>query len=70
MPIVTNEQQSALAIRLRYLRDVAPKHIADEAETLFPGLRRLRRPDLGPLPEKMDSLQHLVELTRRGVGTP
>ena len=58
----TNEQQAALAISLRYFREAAPKHTADEEETLFPRLRRLRRPDMQPLLAKMDSLQQDHEL--------
>jgi hypothetical protein len=45
---LTNEQQAALAISLRCFREAAPKHTAGEEETLFPTLRRLRRPDLQP----------------------
>ncbi|HXS95662.1 MAG TPA: hemerythrin domain-containing protein [Candidatus Limnocylindrales bacterium] len=62
---LTNEQQSASAISLRYFRDAAPKHTADEEETLFPKLRRLRRPDLQPLLAKMDSLQQDHELAEK-----
>ena len=61
----TNEQQAALAISLRYFREAAPKHTADEDESLFPRLRRLRRPDLQPLLAKMDSLQRDHELAEK-----
>ena len=62
---LTNEQQAALAISLRYFREAAPKHTADEEETLFPRLRRLRRPDLQPLLAKVDSLQQDHELAEK-----
>jgi len=54
-----------LAISLRYFREAAPKHTADEEETLFPRLRRLRRPDLQPLLAKMDTLQQDHELAEK-----
>ena len=55
---LTDEQQAALATSLRYFREAAPKHTADEEESLFPRLSRLDRPDLQPLLAKIDSLQH------------
>ena len=54
---LTNEQQTALATSLRYFREAAPKHTADEEESLFPRLSRLDRPDLQPVLAKIDSLQ-------------
>jgi hemerythrin-like domain-containing protein len=36
---LTVEQRSALDTALRYFRDAAPKHTADEESTLFPRLR-------------------------------
>jgi hemerythrin-like domain-containing protein len=54
---LTNEQQAALAMSLRYFREAAPKHTADEEESLFPRLCRLDRPDLQPLLARIDSLQ-------------
>jgi hemerythrin-like domain-containing protein len=36
---LTSEQRSALETALRYFRDAAPKHTADEESTLFPRLR-------------------------------
>jgi iron-sulfur cluster repair protein YtfE (RIC family) len=42
---------------LRYFREAAPKHTADEEESLFPRLCRLERPDLRPLVARIDSLQ-------------
>jgi hemerythrin-like domain-containing protein len=54
---LTSEQQTALAASLRYFREAAPKHTADEEESLFPRLTRLDRPDLQPLLARIDSLQ-------------
>ncbi len=36
---LTSEQRTALETALRYFRDAAPKHTADEEESLFPRLR-------------------------------
>ena len=37
---LTSQQRTALETALRYFRDSAPKHTADEEESLFPRLRR------------------------------
>ena len=63
---LTHEQQAALATSLRYFREAAPKHTADEEESLFPRLSRLDRPDLPPLLAKLDSLQQDHECAERG----
>jgi hemerythrin-like domain-containing protein len=42
----TGEEQAALENALRYFREAAPKHTADEEETLFPRLRAAERPEL------------------------
>jgi hemerythrin-like domain-containing protein len=63
---LTLEQQAALATSLRYFREAAPKHTADEEESLFPRLSRLDRPDLQPLLSKIDSLQQDHECAERG----
>jgi hemerythrin-like domain-containing protein len=62
---LTHEQQAALATSLRYFREAAPKHTADEEESLFPRLSRLARPDLPPLLAKLDSLQQDHECAER-----
>lgn len=36
---LTNEQRAALETALQYFREAAPKHTADEEESLFPRLR-------------------------------
>ena len=62
---LTNEQQAALSTGLRYFREAAPKHTADEEESLFPRLSRLAHPDLQPLLAKIDSLQQDHECAER-----
>ena len=62
---LTHEQQAALATSLRYFREAAPKHTADEEESLFPRLSRLDRPDLQPLLARIDSLQQDHECAER-----
>src|SRR5690242_7311716 len=39
---LTADARSALQSSLRYFQDAAPKHTADEEESLFPRLRNLR----------------------------
>src|SRR3954449_12487157 len=41
---LTQEQRRGLDTALRYFRDAAPKHTADEESTLFPRLRLLDHP--------------------------
>jgi hemerythrin-like domain-containing protein len=53
---LSSEQHAALETALRYFREMAPKHTADEEETLFPRLRSLDRPELKTLLEKISSL--------------
>jgi hemerythrin-like domain-containing protein len=62
---LTNEQRAALATSLSYFREAAPKHTADEEESLFPRLRRLGRPELQPLLAKVDSLQRDHEFAEK-----
>src|SRR5215472_2626229 len=40
------DSRSALEASFRYFREAAPKHTADEEESLFPRLRRMRHPEL------------------------
>lgn len=51
------EQLTALETALRYFRDAAPKHTADEERTLFPRLRRLDRPEVQPALARVDALE-------------
>ncbi len=54
---LTPEQRSALASSLLYFRESLPKHTADEEESLFPRLRRLRIPEAAAVLAKADSLE-------------
>jgi hemerythrin-like domain-containing protein len=43
---LSDQQRTLLATSLRYFREAAPKHTADEEESLFPRLRSLYLPGL------------------------
>jgi hemerythrin-like domain-containing protein len=43
---LTEEARSALESALRYFRESAPKHTADEEESLFPRLRQIQDPEI------------------------
>jgi hemerythrin-like domain-containing protein len=51
------EQARALETALRYFREAAPKHTADEEISLFPRLRRMGRPEVQALLDKVDALE-------------
>lgn len=51
------EATRALRAALTYFRNAAPKHTADEEDSLFPALRALNRPDLDPLLEQAATLE-------------
>jgi hemerythrin-like domain-containing protein len=51
------EHRRALETALRYFRDAAPKHIADEEEDVFPRLRQLRSAGIPALLADMDRLE-------------
>jgi hemerythrin-like domain-containing protein len=53
---LTNEQRAAVETSLRYFREAAPKHTADEEESLFP---RLRTSQPNEAKEKLWDLDHL-----------
>ena len=55
---LTGEQHAALENALRYFREAAPKHTADEEEGLFPRLRSLDRPELQTMLERINSLEN------------
>lgn len=71
---LTDDQRAALTASLQYFRVSAPKHTADEEESLFPRLRRLGTPEAGALLAKIDSLEedhqcadrHHAEVDRLG----
>ncbi len=54
---LTDEQRTAMETALRYFREAAPKHTADEERSLFPRLRSLDRPDVRTILSKVDSLE-------------
>jgi hemerythrin-like domain-containing protein len=54
---LSGEQRTALETALRYFREAAPKHTADEEETLFPRLRGLDRPEVKAVIAKADLLE-------------
>ena len=54
---LTDDQRAALDTALRYFRDAAPKHTADEEETLFPRLRAASDPEIIAILEAVASLE-------------
>jgi len=54
---LTNEKRSSLATALRYFREAAPKHTADEEESLFPRLRAMNVPELKVALDRLEGLE-------------
>ena len=54
---LTDESRRALETSLRYFREAAPKHTADEEESLFPRLRKIEDRELRSALEKLDVLE-------------
>ncbi len=54
---LTGQQQMALATSLRYFREAAPKHTADEEESLFPRLRGSGSPGVEPVLSRVELLE-------------
>lgn len=54
---LTQEQRAALETALRYFKEAAPKHTADEEQSLFPRLRAIDRPDLHEIIERVAALE-------------
>ena len=52
------QAQTALESALRYFREAAPKHTADEEESLFPRLRQVHRPEVEAAVRTLDALEH------------
>lgn len=50
--------QTALESALRYFREAAPKHTADEEESLFPRLRQVHRPEVDAAVRTLEELEH------------
>lgn len=54
---LTEERRTALDTALRYFREAAPNHTADEEDTLFPRMRRMDRPEAKAVLASVDSLE-------------
>jgi hemerythrin-like domain-containing protein len=52
-----DNERRALEAALRYFREAAPKHNADEEESLFPRLRAVSTPEIGVVLEKISGLE-------------
>ena len=53
----TEETRQALASALRYFAQAAPKHTADEEESLFPRLRRIHDAEIEAAFSKLEQLE-------------
>ena len=51
------EARTAMEASLRYFREAAPKHTADEEESLFPRLRRMSNAEVEAALEALDPLE-------------
>ena len=54
---MSDGQSTAWNTALRYFREAAPKHTADEEESLFPRLREIDRPEARALLTRVDTLE-------------
>jgi hemerythrin-like domain-containing protein len=63
--VLSDEQRTLLSTSLRYFREAAPKHTADEEESLFPRLRQLDNPEIDLLLARIDSLEQDHECAER-----
>lgn len=54
---LSEEEFGALANALRYFREAAPKHTADESESLFPRLREAGTPDALAALARLEALE-------------
>jgi hemerythrin-like domain-containing protein len=54
---LTDDAQVALESALRYFREAAPKHTADEEESLFPRLRQARDSEVKTALGRLDALE-------------
>jgi hemerythrin-like domain-containing protein len=50
--------RASLETALRYFREAAPKHTADEEKTLFPRLRACGRPEIDAMLARVETLEH------------
>jgi hemerythrin-like domain-containing protein len=54
---LSEENAKALDSALQYFRQAAPKHNADEEESLFPRMRRIRQPEMRSAIAKVEGLE-------------
>ena len=54
---LSDDQRKGWDTALRYFREAAPKHTADEEESLFPRLRGINRPEVRALLSRVDTLE-------------
>lgn len=54
---LTEEIRQTLDSALRYFREAAPKHTADEEQSLFPRLRQVKHPDVQAALDTLDTLE-------------
>lgn len=54
---LSHQHKDALQAALRYFREAAPKHTADEEESLFPRMRALQNEAVGEALKKIDALE-------------
>ena len=59
---LSREQKAALETSLKYFREAAPKHTADEEESLFPRLRGIDSPQAQAVLARVDALEADHEL--------
>ena len=62
---LTDEHRTALGTSLRYFREAAPKHTADEEESLFPRLKQSSDPMALALMARIDSLEQDHECAKK-----
>ena len=65
---LNEEQRGAMETALRYFREAAPKHTADEEESLFPRLRRIESAEVRALMARIDSLEEQHVCAERSHG--
>jgi hemerythrin-like domain-containing protein len=54
---LTQDDRTALESALRYFKDAAPKHTADEEESLFPRLRQVKETEIGNALSTLNALE-------------
>jgi hemerythrin-like domain-containing protein len=56
--LLEEEAKGALATALRYFREAAPKHTADEEESLFPRMRQSHNPEIQSALTRLEALEN------------